>query len=434
MPKKRIIILGAGLAGLSAAWHLQKKGIECLIFEKEPEVGGLCRSKNIGGFTFDYDGHTLHFKHHYTFNLVKGLLKTNLTEHLKSSWIYSHGRYTPYPFQANLFGLPAAIIKECLVGYIDALKNGHPKNNGNFLDWINKTFGTGIARHFMIPYNSKFWTTPPEEMTCDWLDGFVPVPSLNQVIDGTLKENKKPLGYNAHFWYPSKGGINQLPLALASDIKNIYTNCKITEINFSKKEIKISSGSKEKYDFLISTIPLPEIPYMVNDMPREILRLFKRLRWNSIFNLNLGIDKKDCLGRHWIYFPEKNISFFRLGFFNNFSSTLVPKDKSSMYIEVAYSKWSPIDKNKIVQSIMDDLKKIGVLDYGDRVIIEDINDIKYGYPIYDIHYNEARKKILEYLISKGMLSCGRYGSWRYFSMEDTIIAGKRDSDFILNNV
>src|SRR3989338_7951047 len=102
MPKKRILILGAGLAGLSAAWHLQKKGIDCQLFEKEPEVGGLCRSKKINNFIFDYSGHLLHFKHKYTFNLVRNLLGNDLLKHQRSAWIYSYGKCTRYPFQANL--------------------------------------------------------------------------------------------------------------------------------------------------------------------------------------------------------------------------------------------------------------------------------------------------------------------------------------------
>ncbi len=164
MGKKRVIILGAGLTGLSAAWHLQKNGIDTLVFEKESEAGGLCRSKKVGGFTFDYDGHLLHFKHHYTFELIKDLLGDNLSGHYKSSWIYSCGRYTRYPFQANLYGLPPSIIKECLMGFIEVSKDGHNKDTSNFLTWINKTFAKGIARHFMIPYSTKFWTVPPKEM------------------------------------------------------------------------------------------------------------------------------------------------------------------------------------------------------------------------------------------------------------------------------
>ncbi|MDD5154965.1 MAG: FAD-dependent oxidoreductase, partial [Candidatus Omnitrophica bacterium] len=156
MAKERVIVIGAGLAGLSAAWHLQKKGIDAMVFEKEPRVGGLCRSKNINGFIFDYDGHLLHFRHRYSFNLVKSLLKNNLVEHRRNAWVYSHGTFTRYPFQGNFYGLPTAIAKECLLGFIRASKNGlAEKENLNFLQWINRTFGKGIAAHFMIPYNSK---------------------------------------------------------------------------------------------------------------------------------------------------------------------------------------------------------------------------------------------------------------------------------------
>ena len=123
MGKKRVLILGSGLAGLSAGWHLQKRGIKAQIFEKEAEVGGLCRSKNIDGFGFDYDGHLLHFKHRYTFNFIKDLLGDNLTQHQRSSWIYAFDKYIRYPFQANLHSLPEEVIKECLLGFVQASKN-----------------------------------------------------------------------------------------------------------------------------------------------------------------------------------------------------------------------------------------------------------------------------------------------------------------------
>lgn len=445
MSKKRIVILGAGLAGLSVAWHLQRKGIECLIFEQESEAGGLCRSKNINGFTpleipfspqdktksltgftFDCSGHLLHFKHSYTFNLIKNLLGDNLLEHKRSAWIYSYDRYTPYPFQANLYGLPPSIVKECLLGFIHTHRNGHfkKKKNPSFLDWINLTFGKGISRHFMVPYNTKFWTLPPKRLTCDWLDGFIPVPTLTQIIEGTIEESQRQFGYNARFWYPKRGGIVQVPLALASSIKNIYTNCQIAEINLAKKIIKMARGNIERFDYLVSTIPLPEVLYLIKKVPTELISAFKKLRWNSIFNLNLGIQKKDFSGRHWVYFPEKDICFFRTGFFHNFSSSLNPPDKSSLYVEISYSKDKPIDKDKTVLRIKEDLKKVGILKQENRVYIEDINDIKYGYPIYDTYYNQARQEILKYLTRKNIIPCGRYGSWRYISMEEAILDGK----------
>ena len=430
MGNKRIIILGAGLAGLSAAWHLQKRGIDCQIFEKESEVGGLCRSKTIDGFTFDYDGHLLHFKHKYTFRLIRELLGNNLVEHKRSAWVYSFGRYIRYPFQANLYGLPSSVTKECLIGFIQALQNGRyqKKINPTFYDWITHAFGKGIAKHFMVPYNTKFWTLPPKELTCGWLDGFIPVPSLSQIIEGTIEESQRQFGYNARFWYPRKGGINQLPLALAGQIKNIYTDCQVIGINLNKKEIVMASGNKEKFNYLVSTIPLPELPCMIKELPPGVKSAFIKLRWNSIFNLNLGIDSKGCDGQHWIYFPQKEPCFFRVGFYHNFSSCLTPPDKQSLYAEVSYSQDKPIERNSIVLHIKEDLARVGLLVSGDKVYVQDINDIKYGYPIYDTNYQEARETILSYLLKNNIIPCGRYGSWRYMSMEDIILESKIITD------
>src|SRR3989338_3978682 len=429
MGKKRIIILGAGLAGLSAAWHLQKKGIECLVLEKENEVGGLCRSKNINGFTFDYSGHLLHFRHKYTFNFVRNLLGGNLVRHKRNSWVYSHNRYIPYPFQANLHKLPSSAAKECLSGFIQASKNNHCKKNGNFLSWINQTFGEGIAKHFMVPYNTKFWTVPPQELTCEWLDGFIPVPSPAQVIKGATRKNNQQFGYNAQFWYPKRGGINQLALAFAGQIKNIYTDCQITKISLAKKEIKINSGNKEKFDYLILTIPLPEMPSLIKGLPKQALSLFRKLKWNSILNFNLGLENNDSSGRHWIYFSQKDICFFRIGFFHNFSRSAASSGKASLYVEISYSKDKPLDsKNDIDVNIKNDLKKIGMLqDYKD-IATWDVNDLEYGYPIYNKDYGWTREEILKYLRLNNIIPCGRYGSWRYLSMEDTILDGKRAAE------
>ncbi len=423
MTKKRIIILGAGLAGLSAAWHLQRKGIDCIVFEKEAEIGGLCRSKKIGGFTFDYDGHLLHFKHRYTFDLIKKLLGDNLAKHKRNAWIYSFGKYTPYPFQANLYGLPTPIIKECILGLIlPSRHSGFAKNEtANFLDWIHRHFGQGIARHFMIPYNRKFWTIPLKKITCEWVNSFIPLPSLDQIIEGSMRESKRQFGYNVIFWYPKKGGINLLPLAFGERIKNIHTNCQITAINLKKRQIEIASGGRERFDYLVSSIPLPELPCLIKDIPRGVSLAFKKLRWTSIFNLNLGIDSNGFGGKHWTYFPQKEISFFRVGFPHNFSPSIIPQGKSSLYIEVAYSKSKPIAKSIIASRIIEDLKNVGMLTKNNKIYVQDRNDIKYAYPIYDQNYGPARTKILEYLMSNGIVSCGRYGSWSYMSMEESIL-------------
>lgn len=427
MAQKRILILGAGLSGLSTAWHLQKNGRECRIFEREAEVGGLCRSKHVNGFTFDFDGHLLHFKHPYTFRMIKALLGDNLAEHKRSAWIYSRGRHSRYPFQANLYGLPPKIIEECLFNFIKTHRNNGSTSGSdgiNFEDWIFRTFGGGIARHFMVPYNAKFWTVPLKQLTCEWLDGFIPVPSLEQIIEGTIEDSLRQYGYNARFWYPREGGIRQVPVEIAKQVVNIRTGCGAEKIDLKKKLVKFSDGESAEFDCLISTIPLPELSRLSVNMPDRVRGLFKKLRWNSIYNLNLGIERKDPYHRHWVYFPGSEVCFFRVGFPHNFSSSSVYPGGSSLYAEVSYSDDKPIKKNKITGLIKEDLKKAGIIKADKEICAEDTNDIQYGYPIYDINYNRARKQILQYLESNNVLSCGRYGSWRYMSMEDVILDGR----------
>ena len=430
MLKKKIIILGGGLSGLSAAWHLKQRGIGSTVLEKEKSVGGLCRSKQVKDFIFDYDGHLLHFRNNYTLGLVKKLLKGNLIRHKRSAWIKNFGILSPYPFQANLHALPKPVGCECLWGFIHARNSTGDNGQANFSEWINSTFGKGMARHFMIPYNRKFWTVPLDQMICPWSDKFIPQLSLGDVVNGFFANHDKGFGYNAVFWYPKKGGIGQLAQAFEKQVGAVSKNCCVKHIDLNRQEITIEGKAKQKFDILIMTAPLPELAKIITPLPGEILSCFKKLRWNSIFNLNLGIQGPCQEGRHWVYFPHRGTSFFRAGFFHNFSGNLTPAGKSSLYAEVSYSKDKPINKGKIIRRIIADLKKSKVIGPQSRILVQDANDIKYGYPIYDRNYLRATKLIKEFLLAHNIIVCGRYGSWQYLSMEDALLDGKRVAEQI----
>lgn len=261
-------------------------------------------------------------------------------------------------------------------------------------------------------------------MTCEWLNSYIPTPSLTQVIAGAIKKNSQEYGYNAVFWYPKTGGINCVPQALSRGIKHIKTNSPITEINLIKKQIKTASGDIEKFDYLVTTIPLPELSHLIKDIPLMIKSAFNKLKWNSIFNLNIGIDRKPGLeNKHWVYFPQKDICFFRVGFYHNFSSSIVPNGKMSLYAETALPGNSLINRPELADSIKKDLQRIGILYKDDKIRAQDENEIKYGYPVYDYNYSASRKIIFNFLKKNSVISCGRYGAWKYMSMEDAICEG-----------
>ena len=224
-------IIGAGCAGLSAAFHLKNR--EYRIFEREDRPGGLCRTERQGGYFFDYGGHLLHFKDQKIKTWIRRLLRDNLLENVRRANILSKNVITDYPFQANTYGLPPTVVRDCIVGFVDALLRAekHSKPPAGFRDWILHNFGSGIARHFMFPFNEKFWQVPLDQITTEWLDWSVPRPSLQEVVNGALGIQDSKFGYNASFFYPKKGGIEVLARALARKVKNIELNQEVVEVN-----------------------------------------------------------------------------------------------------------------------------------------------------------------------------------------------------------
>ena len=419
-----IIILGAGLAGLSAAYHL-KRGYT--LFEKESEPGGMARSIKKDGYIFDYDGHLLHFRNEYTFSLISDLLDGNLAPHKRNSWIYSKGSYTRYPFQANFYGLPKDVVKDCLLGVIRArasILNKKSNSNGNFEVWIRKTFGKGIAEHFMLPYNRKFWTLEPKELVCDWLHGFVPVPTLEDAVTGAISTNTKPYGYNSRFWYPVKGGISEVAEGFLQRINNLHLDKKVVTIDQHRKEVIFEDGTIKRFKNMLTTIPMPELLKLLVNIPNHVKEAFSMLRFTSIFVVNLGIKRDDVTDRHWVYYPEKDFVFYRTGFATNFSMDIAPPNRTSIYAEVSYSDKKPIDKEKTVNETIRDLKNLGAIFNEDEIETCVPIDIKYGYVIYDANREHAVQVIRNYLKHFNIRSIGRYGSWRYMSMEDVILEGK----------
>ena len=424
MKNEEIVILGAGLAGLSAAYHL-KRGYA--LFEKDSEIGGMARSLHKDGYTFDYDGHLLHFRNEYTFNLVSELLNGNLAPHKRNSWIYSKGIFTRYPFQANFYGLPNSVVKDCLMGLIKAkLLSVSPVNlNGNFENWIIKTFGEGIAGHFMQPYNRKFWTIEPKELTCEWLEGFVPVPDLEDTVTGAISDNTKSYGYNSRFWYPVKGGICELVKGFSERIKNIHVDKRAVTIDQHRKEVVFDDATIKKFKNMITTIPLPEFSNLLVDMPLNVKHAFSMLKWTSILVLNIGIKSDNLTEKHWVYYPEENVIFYRIGFPTSFSMDVAPANRTSIYAEIAYSDAKKIDKNEAVSKAINDLKRCGIISDESSVEMCLPMDIKYGYALYDSNRKHAVNIIKGYLEKFGIYTIGRYGSWKYMSMEDVILEGKK---------
>ena len=443
-----LVILGAGLAGMSAALHAAKRGLSYLLLEKLPRPGGLVRSESLNGFTFDYTGHLLHTKQERTRELVLkelGLAKA-FQPVIRDSWVYSKGRFTRAPFQANLHGLPGKVIEECLGGILRAhghlraappsqrrkrsalgpslprLRRERGYSSQTFEDWNLRVFGEGIYRHFMEPYNAKLWGIHPSRMSTEFMGRFVPKPSLTQVFEGALKDVGRPMGYNANFIYPKQGGIETLAKAFARKVE-VRPSLASVSVDVRRREVRLSDGSLVPYRRLISTLPLPLLVAQLRDAPLRLRRAAARLRASGVLNVNFGVKGRDISSKQWVYVPESRFPFYRVGFYHNFSRSLAPPGGSSVYAEMSYQKGARPGHAGAVRRARQGLLDMGLLKPSDRIAATFVADIPHAYVVYDSHRADAVAEIQAYLRENSIISTGRWGSWEYSAMEDAIWEG-----------
>ncbi|HVW07804.1 MAG TPA: FAD-dependent oxidoreductase [Bryobacteraceae bacterium] len=476
------VVIGAGPTGLSAAWHL---GPDSLLLEQNSRVGGWCRSIEVNGFTFDYAGHIMFSGDPYVHQLYRMLLKDNIHWQDREAWIYSKKVYTRYPFQASLYGLPANVIAECIVGAVEArygsLKpakdgaksngtaNGHAngKPNGhtvactvkdccadgileastslsgksptrhisaeprNFEEFIYKVWGAGIAKHFAIPYNRKLWAVPLDEMETSWLGGRVPLPDLKEMIEGALSPAPKPMGPNARFGYPLRGGFQSLMDAWVPHLRGqLRTNARVAEISPERHSLTLEDGSRIRYEHLISTMPLPVlIGQMGREAPVNIQAAAERLRHVSVRCVHLGLGRESLTEKHWIYYPEDTV-FHRIFVQGNASPFCNPPGGFGLTCEITYSPGKPLpcEGDELVKLCIEDCQRVGMITRDDPILATAQCDLPYAYVVYDHHRAAAVQEARAWLERHDIILAGRYSEWEYYNSDHAFLAGKKAAD------
>jgi protoporphyrinogen oxidase len=427
--KKKPIILGGGLAGLSACYHG-----DGVIYEKSSQVGGQASSSDKNGFIFDEGIHVMHTKNEYILSLMDKL-NVDMEIRQRNAWIMSNGVMTRYPFQANTYGLPKKIVKDCVDGFIDN-NFGQIENIKNYEDWIYYMFGKGIAEHFMIPYSQKFWGLEAKKLTTDWVNIRHPKPSNEEVIKGSLEDQTKGFGINATYRYPKNGGYGFIGKRLADECKkSINVNMEATRIDLTKKEIEFNGSQIVSYENILSSIPLPELIKIIPEAPQEVINAASKLKTNSMFVVNIGVNRPNITDKNWIYFLEKKYSFVRVSFPFNQSDNVCPKGLSSISAEISYGHDNPLPTSKelMADHVIKELINSKVIDVSDEIVYIDTVDIKYAYVIFDHERKLAIKTIHEFLKKFNIIPFGRYGMWAYLWSDEAMLSGKKVAERLFKN-
>ncbi|MEA2707414.1 MAG: hypothetical protein QOF78_15 [Phycisphaerales bacterium] len=420
----KIVIIGAGPTGLGAAYRLKELGYKNFhMYERASHLGGLASSfTDPAGFTWDIGGHVMFSHYKYYDQCFDKLMGNDFQMNNRECWVRMFNNWVPYPFQNNIRHLPKEVTYDCLAGLVKAQAKGDHKSAKNFREFIDKVFGEGIAKHFMLPYNFKVWAHPAEMMNKEWIGERVAVLDVDRAIKNVVMGTDDfGWGPNNQFKFPLYGGTGEFYRRFGPAIgKEHYTlNKKVDFINIAKKEVRFSDGEIVKYDQLISAMPLDKLCNDVinGEMPREIKKAAASLKHSGGYMVGIGIKQPCPSTKSWMYFPEANCPFYRVTYLSNYSPYMTP-DKDTHYsllCETSYSAFKPLDGKTIVEQTIQGLINAGMIKEADRkdIVSTWTYHADYSYPTPSVERDQILSQVIPYLESHGIYSRGRFGMWKY---------------------
>lgn len=447
---KNVIILGAGLAGLTAGYQLSKAGLNTLIIERDSKVGGLAKTLEHNGFRFDVGGHRFKTDNKPIEQLVRNLLDNELLEVKRSSKILLRQKYFYYPLQPlnAVFGLGIATASRIILDY--ALEQIKPSKTDEQLisleDWVVRHFGRTLFNIYFKEYSEKIWGIDCQQICKEWVEQRIQGLSLGKAIKNALfKSSKKtPHTLTSKFLYPPYG-IGQISEKLKDEIdKNnrIMTSSNVVRINHNGNKVESvaikKGGQTYQYgaDEFISSIPLARIVHLLHPKPpADILDAASRLRYRDLVIVTVMIDRDRVTDQSWIYIPEQKIPFGRIHEPTNWSASMAPEGKTLLVTEHFCFRgddtWKASD-NELVDRTVENLETLGFIKR-DEVTDSVVLRVPHAYPLFELGYATSYKKICDYVETFSNLHLtGRGGLFRYYNMDHTMQSGINVANKVLN--
>jgi protoporphyrinogen oxidase len=407
------LIVGAGITGLSFANFIDTD--DYLVLEREPEIGGWCKTIEKEGFVWDFSGHFFHFNHPEIEEYLRERMPDDeVTTVTKNAQIIYKDHWIDFPFQKNIHQLPREDFIESLYDLYFREEADEDFDADSFKGMLYEKFGRGIAEKFLVPYNEKLYACDLEELDRDAMGRFFPHADLEEIIRNMRRPDNE--SYNSTFTYPRHGAIMYVN-ALASEVpdENIALDEALVDLDVDKQVARTSEGRTIEFDHLISSAPFDRLLEMTDlDYDPEVFS------YNKVLVFNLGFDRKGPEGVHWIYFPERKYSFYRVGFYDN----ILGSDRMSLYVELGYPADADPDPEAVKPQVLDDLRKAGLVDDHELVADHTVT-LDPAYVHITQESEEAYDELDATLQLRGIHSIGRYGGWTYCAIEDNIVEARQ---------
>jgi protoporphyrinogen oxidase len=447
--KSHVVILGAGLTGLSAAWKISGQGYPVTVVDRNPFIGGLATTFERDGFIFDYGPHRFHTRRDALVDEVADLLKGALDRRVRNTHFYFDDRYFQYPLKAeNIFSvMDFTQVVKCAASYLNAA--GHrrlfPVKDKNFESWCKSRFGAELYNYFFGPYTEKVWGVPPTQMSVRWAAQRIAVESLWDAFVRLFNEKRQirnPYEYThspyvSEFFYPL-GGIGKICEQLRQETENaggrISLETTVEKVlrapDGSASGVVVSSGGKTEEipaDFVISTLPINDLAVMLEPAaPDDVTAAADKLRFRATKFLFIMLKQHKVTSDHWIYFADKKVLFNRISEMRNFTPMAAPWGRTSLTLEISCNVGDDIwnqSADWLYDHCIGDLEAAGLTQRG-QVEGYWTERASTTYPVYLIDFDVNLIKTKRHLAGiENLITCGRQGLFTYVNMDHAMLMG-----------
>ncbi len=404
------IILGSGISGISAGYHLKKTGEEVVIYEKDNDWGGLCAYFSIDGFRFDKFVHFTFSDDEYINKIFEESSPTYAHPSVSSN--YYKGYWLKHPAQDNIAPLPVEEKVKIVKGFINRASKTVEEIE-NYEEWLRVQYGDYFAEKFPMVYTKKYWGLEAKYLETKWVGNRMHSPDIEDVLRGSYETQNKNFYYTSNMKYPQKGGFRSI-LNKCREGLDIRFNKEVVQIDTISKTVTFKDGTSANYTRLISSLPLPEIVKMVKNCPVEVQNCANNLHNTCGYMVSLGFNNPDVPKYLWFYIYDEEIIASRVYSPSRESLDNVPNGCSSLQAEIFFDCKAEIpSKEEVMQNTICKLMSMNLFKE-DEIVVKDIRFEKYANITFDKDIYKNRKVVLDYLQSENIESIGRFGRWEYY--------------------
>lgn len=438
MEEVSFAVLGAGMAGLGAAYVLESSGASYVCYDKNASVGGHSRSiRYDNGFVFDEGGHISFTKNEHVQNVLAESVKGAFVEKRLTIDNYWQGYRIPHPIQNNLRHLPTELIVQIIADYAGGCSGVRARSEAGrmpdesrrqetYKDWLLRAYGATFAKTFPIVYGEKYHTTAMENLTTDWIGPRMYRPNLEELIRAALPGTGAIPNYIDHFRYPSSGGFLSY-LEPFGEKLCVRLNKELVYLDPIERVIQFADGETISYGTVISSVPLPSLIPLIKGVPEEVLEASRKLAFSTAWLVNIGVGRADVSDSMVTYFYDQDVIFSRINLPHLFAESNAPAGCATIQAEIYFSeKYKPFggSPHSLILRTIADLRRCGFIRKDDRILLTDAISSRYANVIYDLDRSAALRIVHDYLNEIRVTYCGRFGHWDHAWTDQAFISGE----------